>query len=149
MPFQIRAARKDDEDDWRRLWDQYNEFLKRTISEEVTSTTFARMLDNGCRMYCSLAINENDQIVGFVHWLPQLSTFSVEETIYLHDMFVDPSSQGGGTGRRLIDHVYEQAKIMNAKSVYWHTQWFNHRAQILYVKMADRTDNVHYRKTFF
>ena len=149
MSIQIRPIQKDDEAAWRDLWRQYNEFYKRTVSEEVTKTTFSRFLDDKVRIYGAVAVDSqsNNKIIGFATWYPHPSTSSIEETVYLHDLFVDPSSRNAGTGRKLIEHVYESAKEMGAASVYWHTQYFNHRAQLLYVNVADRTDFVKYSKT--
>ena len=149
MSARIRPVQMDDEAAWRNLWQQYNDFYKRTIPEEVTKTTFARFLDDKVRMYSAVAVDSVDnKITGFVNWYPHPSTSSVEEVVYLHDLFVDPSTRNTGTGRQLIEHVYEHAKTIPAKSVYWHTQSFNHQAQLLYVKVADRTDFVQYCKTF-
>ena len=151
MSARIRPVQKNDEAAWRKLWQQYNEFYKRTIPEEVTTTTFARFLDDKVRMYSAVALDpgdESEKIIGFVNWYPHPSTSSIEEDVYLHDLFVDPSSRNSGTGRQLIEHVYEHAKTIPAKSVYWHTQFSNHQAQLLYVNVADRTDFVQYRKTF-
>ncbi|KAL9615103.1 MAG: hypothetical protein Q9167_000421 [Letrouitia subvulpina] len=148
MSALVRPVQKEDEASWRNLWQQYNEFYERTVSEEVTKTTFARFLDNKVRIYGAVAVDPSDsKITGFVTWYPHPSTSSVEEVVYLHDLFVDPSARNAGTGRQLIEHVYEHAKKIPAESVYWHTQYFNHRAQLLYVKVADRTDFVQYRKT--
>lgn len=145
MPTTIRAIQQGDEGRWRELWQQYNEFYKRTIPEEVTAATIARCLDEKVRMYSAVAV-DGDKIVGFVNWYPHVSTSSVQEIVYLHDLFVDPSIRNKGTGRQLIEHVYEHARSIPASSVYWHTQFFNHRAQLLYVKVADRTDFVKYDK---
>ena len=99
-------------------------------------------------MFAAVAVNESDKkVVGFVHWYPHQSTSSVEEIVYLHDLFVDPSARNAGAGRQLIEYVYEHAKKIPAESVYWHTQYFNHVAQLLYTKVAGRTDYVHYSKT--
>ena len=147
MSAQIRSIEKDDEPVWRNLWQQYNDFYKRTIPEPVTSTTFSRLLDDNMRMYGAVAIKPgSQQVIGFVTWYPHPSTSSIEEIVYLHDLFVDPEVRNGGVGRQLIEHVYESAKTLGAKSVYWHTQYFNHSAQLLYVKVADRTDFVRYQK---
>lgn len=148
MPVQIRAVQKDDESAWRNLWEQYNEFYKRTVPEDITKATFARFLDDKVRMYSAVAVDSNDsKVVGFANWYPHPSTSSIEEDVYLHDLFVDPSVRNKGAGRQLIEHVYEHAKSIPAGSVYWHTQHFNHRAQLLYVKVADKTDFVQYRKS--
>ena len=150
MSALIRAVQKADEATWRSLWQQYNQFYKRDIPEDVTSTTFARLIDEKVRMYGAVAVSpsQDNKIIGFANWYPHPSTSSVEEDVYLHDLFVDPGARNGGVGRQLIEHVYEHAKGIPAKTVYWHTQHFNHRAQLLYVKVADKTDFVQYRKSF-
>ena len=150
MSARIRFVRKDDQAAWRSLWQKYNDFYKRTVPDEVTKTTFARLLDDTVRMYGAVAVDAGDdnKVIGFVNWYPHPSTSTVEEDVYLHDLFVDPSTRNTGVGRQLIEYVYEHAKTIPAHSVYWHTQFFNHRAQLLYVKVADRTDFVQYRKTF-
>lgn len=149
MTVTIRSVHQSDEASWRDLWEQYNQFYKRTIPEEVTKTTFSRLTDDKVRMYGAVAIENdaNDRIIGFVNWYPHPSTSSIDEIVYLHDLFVDPSTRNGGTGRKLIEHVYDHAKSIPASSVYWHTQYFNHVAQLLYVKVANRTDFVMYSKT--
>jgi D-amino-acid N-acetyltransferase len=139
----------DDEHDWRALWEQYNDFYKRVIPDEVTRNTFASFLDKEIRMYSAVAVDsEENKIAGFVHWYPHRSTSSIEDVIYLQDLFVDPSVRGNGYGRQLIEHVFEHARVLPAKSVYWHTQHFNHQAQLSYVQLAEKTEFVHYRKTF-
>lgn len=147
MSAQIRPVQKDDEAAWRNLWEQYNEFYKRTVSEEVTKTTYARFLDDKVRIYSAVAIEPDcGKVVGFVNWYPHPSTSSIDQVVYLHDLFVDPSVRNSGTGRKLIEHVYEHARSIPASAVYWHTQHFNHRAQLLYTKVAEKTPFVMYHK---
>lgn len=148
MSIKIRAVQASDESAWRGLWEQYNEFYKRTVADHITKTTFSRFLDDKVRIYGAVAVDssDDDKVVGFVNWYPHPSTSSVEEVVYLHDLFVDPSIRNKGTGRRLIEHVYEHARGLKAEAVYWHTQYFNHRAQLLYTKVANRTDFVMYHK---
>lgn len=143
--IQIRQIRESDKPDWSTLWSQYNEFYARTIPTHITDNTFTRFLDANTRMYCVVAL-DNDTIIGFAAYYPHASTSSLSETVYLHDLFVDPGARNKGTGRKLIERVYEEAKRLGADSVYWHTQYFNHRAQLMYVKVAERTDFVQYRK---
>lgn len=147
MPVAIRAIKEADKQAWLGLWSQYNEFYKRTVPQDISDITFSRFLDDSVRMYGAVAEDsDSNKLIGFVHWYPHMSTSSVEEVVYLHDLFVDPNARNKGTGRQLIEHVYAHAKTIPASSVYWHTQYFNHRAQLLYVKVADRTDFVQYNK---
>lgn len=104
-------------------------------------------------MYCAIAVDSSsssassaDSIIGFVTWFPHLSTSSIKEIVYLHDLFVDPGVRNKGAGRTLIEYVYGEAEKVPASQVYWHTQYFNHAAQLLYTKVADRTDFVKYAK---
>lgn len=152
MQVEIRPIAAGDEARWRELWAGYNEFYKRTISEEVTAHQFSRFLDDKVQLYCAVAVASNagsgQEIIGFVTWFPHLFTGSIEDIVYLNDLFVDPNQRLSGVGGKLIEHVYKHAKdVLNTKSVYWHTQHFNHRAQLLYVKKGTKTDFVQYSKT--
>lgn len=106
-------------------------------------------MDDNIQMFAAVAVNQDDdKILGFVHWLPHMSTSSIEEVVYVQDLYVHPDSRARGIGGGLLDFVLVDAKELHVSSVYWHTQHFNHRAQLLYTKLADRTDFVVYRKTF-
>ena len=151
MTQTIRPIAAEDEARWRELWEGYNKFYKRTIAEEVTANTFSRFLNKDVPMFCAVAVlsehGSADKVIGFVTWYPHLNTASIEDVVYLNDLFVDPEIRNLGTGGKLIDHVLEHAKTeLNAESVYWHTQHFNHAAQLLYVKKAEKSDYVHYNK---
>lgn len=118
----IRAIQDKDKTEWLGLWDQYNTFYKRTVSEKITNKTYERFLDDKYRMYAAVAVSSDDKIVGFAHWYPHVSTSEIEEVVYLHDLFVDPSVRNGGVGRKLIEHVKDYAKGLPAAQLYWHTQ---------------------------
>ncbi|PWN34612.1 acyl-CoA N-acyltransferase [Meira miltonrushii] len=149
MSVTIRRVKKEDEEAWTNLWEQYNVFYKRTIPIEVTKKTFERLCDENVRMYGAVAVDNSSQqqIVGFVTWYPHANTSSIEEVVYLNDLFVDPTIRNKGAGRALIEHVADHAKTIPAHHVYWLTQHFNHRAQLLYTKVANKSDYVHYMKS--
>lgn len=149
ISLQIRPIQQSDEEVFKDLWEQYNEFYRRKIPPEVTSTTFARFLDDKVRMYAAVAVDtDTNKVIGFITWYPHLSTSSEKEQVYAHDAFVNPSVRNKGVARAMIEHVYHHAKTeLDASLVYWHTQYYNHRAQLLYVKVADRTDFVKYQKS--
>jgi D-amino-acid N-acetyltransferase len=145
----IRAVTAQDEAAWRRHWQSYNEFYKRTIPEEVTATTFSRFLDPDTQIFCAVAESQADGgIIGFVTWFPHPSTSKLGPVVYLNDLFVDTAIRSKGVGGQLMDHVFGHAKReLKAESVYWLTQHFNHRAQLLYVKKGFKSDFVHYTKS--
>ena len=149
MAVTIRPIEAKDETIWRKHWAAYNEFYQRTdiITEDITATTFSRFLSPQSPIECAVAEDpSSEQVVGFVTWYPHPSTASIEDIVYLNDLFVDPECRNGGVGRKLIEHVYAQADKAGTKAVYWHTQYFNHRAQLLYTKIGTRTDFIRYNR---
>lgn len=148
MSTTIRPVTKDDEAAWRRHWQSYNDFYKRTVPEATTATTFARFLDADTKIFCAVAESASGEVIGFVTWFPHPSTSRVGPVVYLNDLFVDPEIRSKGVGGQLMDHVFEHSRgQLGAESVYWLTQHFNHRAQLLYVKKGFKSDFVHYTKS--
>lgn len=144
---QIRPIQASDKETWKNLWGQYNTFYKRTIPDNVTEATFDRFLDPQNPINCAVATKETDsQPIGFATYYPHPSTASIDPNFYLHDLFVDPSSRAAGTGEKLIDYVADKAREAGAYQLYWHTQYFNYRAQGLYAKVGERSDLVLWKK---
>lgn len=154
MSTTIRPVTKQDEAAWRRHWQSYNDFYNRTVSETVTATTFSRFLDPSTPIFCAVAETHtsseggNPEIIGFVTWFPHPSTSRVGPVVYLNDLFVDPGVRSKGVGGALMEHVFAHSRReLGAESVYWLTQHFNHRAQLLYVKKGFKSDFVNYTKS--
>ena len=142
---QIRPIQPNDKEIWTDLWNQYNVFYKRTIPDEVTETTFNRFLDPNNAINCGVA-ESNGKVICFANYYPHDSTASIKPNFYLHDLFVDPEARAGGVGEKLIDYVAERAREADAYQLYWHTQYFNYRAQGLYAKVGERSDLVLWKK---
>ncbi|CAK9782742.1 acyl-CoA N-acyltransferase [Cutaneotrichosporon oleaginosum] len=149
MTITVRFAEEADKQQWLDRWEQYNQFYKRTVASDVTEEQWRRFLDPAVRVYCAVAVDGDKpagaNVVGFVTWLPHIYTGSIEDIVYLHDLWSDEAQRNKGTGRALIEFVYADSKDKGIKSVYWHTQHFNHRAQLLYTKVANKTDFVQYK----
>lgn len=149
MTVTVRFAKEADKSQFQERWEKYNVFYKRTIAPSVTEEQWKRFLDPSVRLYCAVAVDDSKpdgaNVVGFVTWLPHYYTGTVEDIVYLHDLWSDEEQRNAGTGRKLINFVYEDSKDKGIKSVYWHTQHFNHRAQLLYTKVANKTDFVQYK----
>jgi D-amino-acid N-acetyltransferase len=144
----LRPFEAADEAAWRKHWHSYNVFYERTadITEDITATTISRFLDEKSPIKCCVAMS-NDNMIGFVTWFWHPSTYLINGTIYLNDLFVQPESRNGGVGRKLIEHVYSVADKEGITEVYWHTQYFNHRAQLLYTKVGKRKDFIMYARS--
>ncbi|UWQ27743.1 GNAT family N-acetyltransferase [Leisingera sp. M523] len=142
----IRVIEQRDRESWDRLWTGYLTFYKATLPAAIYDSSFARLLSADAREYRGLIAELNGEAVGLAHYLLHRDMWSVEDTCYLQDLFVDPQARGAGAGRALIDEVARRAKAEGASDLYWHTQEFNHTARRLYDQMATLTPFVKYDK---
>jgi len=143
----IRAITAADHAAWLPLWQGYQRFYNTVISDETSATTWQRFLDGKEPMNAALAW-QGGVAVGLVHFIYHRSTWTVGNYCYLQDLYVEPGIRGGGIGRQLIDHVYDQAEAAGASRVHWLTHETNTDAMHLYDKIATRSGFVQYRKLF-
>jgi D-amino-acid N-acetyltransferase len=144
----VRPIETKDKEQFFELFSGYLEFYKSTLTDHVRQTTWNRFFDDSEPVYAAVAHNEENphKLIGFVTWVLHRSTWSDNHVIYLHDLFVDPECRLKGTGRKLIEYVYADADKRDIGKVYWHTQTFNHRAQLLYTKVGFRDEFVSYQR---
>jgi GNAT superfamily N-acetyltransferase len=140
----IRPLQVHDEHRWRELWAGYLDFYDKTLPSDVTTVLWQRLLEPTNDPHGLCAIDDEGSIVGIVHYQHQRTTWLVDDCIYLEDLFVDPAARRGGTGRALIEAVYQVAIAEGAPEVYWLTEEFNHTARALYDAIATRTPFVKY-----
>ena len=140
----IHALAAADRDDWLPLWQAYLTFYETPLADDVTASTFARIVDPAGGIHGAIARDDDGRAVGIVHWLAHPSTWSASHYTYLEDLFVDPSVRGGGVGRALIAHVTEAARAAGSDKVYWLTAETNATARALYDRVASRSGFVHY-----
>jgi GNAT superfamily N-acetyltransferase len=145
----IRFVVRADFSQWLPLWDGYNKFYGRSgntaLPDEITHMTWARFFDAYEPVHAMVAEAEGE-LVGLVHYLFHRSTTSISPTCYLQDLFTRESTRGKGVGRKLINAVYEQAKLAGATRVYWQTHESNSTAMKLYEQVAEKSGFIVYRK---
>jgi GNAT superfamily N-acetyltransferase len=145
----VRAAVPSDYDQWRPLWDGYNEFYGRigatALPEEITATTWTRFLDASEPVHCLVA-EQSGRLIGLAHYLFHRSTTAVQPICYLQDLFTSADARGKGVGRALIEAVYDRAHAAGSPRVYWQTHETNRTAQRLYEAVAERSGFIVYRK---
>ena len=103
------------------------------------------MLNPAEPMGGALAWN-GDKAIGLVHHIQHRSCWTVGDYCYLQDLFVASEARGTGTGRKLIEYVYEFAKGKSCSRVHWLTHETNTDAMKLYDNIADRSGFIQYRK---
>ncbi len=143
--MEIRAVTADDHAVWLPLWQGYQRFYATEIPEAASQLTWQRFLDAREPMHAALAWRDG-RAIGMVHWIFHRSCWTQGDYCYLQDLFVDEQVRGGGIGRRLIEHVYAQARQAGASRVHWLTHESNTTAMQLYDRIAERPGFVQYRK---
>ena len=127
------------------LWRGYLRFYRARLEPEVTESTWKRLTTPGEGPYGLVAVKDG-QLIGFTHYHFHRSTWLIEDTCYLQDLYVSPDIRGSGAGRALIMAVVEAAKRHGTERVYWLTQEYNADARALYDTLAKRTSFIVYRR---
>ena len=144
--IRVRALAPPDRLRWAELWDGYLEFYRVSIADEVTRSTWERLLDPAVDVHGLGAVQPDGRLVGFVHYLFHPVTWSIPHRCYLEDLFVDPDARRLGAGEALIEAVYVAADARNADQVYWVTEETNQTARRLYDRVATRTPFIKYQR---
>ena len=138
-PVLVRPIRQGDFEAWLPLWDGYNAFYGRkaetALPPEITTATWQRFFDPNEPVFALVAESEG-KISGLTHYLFHRSTTRIELTCYLQDLFTAEGLRGRGIGKSLIEGVYQAAKAVGIKRVYWQTHETNAAGRLLYDKVA-------------
>ncbi|HFB54801.1 MAG TPA: GNAT family N-acetyltransferase, partial [Hellea balneolensis] len=130
---------------WLELWAGYVTYYRATLADNVTNTTWARMLDAQGDIHGLCAVDENGTLVGIVHYLFHPVTWAAAPRCYLEDLFTAKDARGQGVARALIEAVRQAALSQGSDQVYWLTEDYNERAQFLYDKVASKTPFIKYQ----
>ncbi len=141
----IRPLASADFSEWETLWHGYLSFYQTTLDEEITRLTFERLTSDGFPMHGFMARDEAGRAIGMVNWVTHPATWARGDYCYLEDLFVIPEVRGTGTGRALIEAVYDAAAELGCANVYWLTHETNVEARKLYDRIAQRSGFIHYR----
>ncbi len=141
----VRPLTPADRAAWEPLWAGYQRFYQTQIPPETTDNTWSRFHDPAVPMH-ALGAFEGDRLIGIVHYLFHLSSWTAGPYCYLQDLFTAPEARGQGVGRALIEAVAAAAQAAGASRVYWLTHETNAQGMILYDKVATRTGFVQYRR---
>ena len=148
--IQVRFVARGDYAQWLPLWEGYNRFYGRfdttALPEEITRMTWARFFDAYEPMW-GLVAESDGRLVGLAHYMFHRSTITIEPTCYLQDLFTAEAARGKGVGRKLIEAVYEQARLAGVVNVYWRTHASNATARRLYESVAVDSGFVVYKKS--
>ena len=144
--FEIRQLSDNDFINWKTLWKQYLEFYKTYVEDLVYETTFKRLISNHHFSQNAFVAEQENELIGLVHYIYHPHNWKIEDVCYLQDLFVLKTARGTGVGRALIESVYLAADRNGTPIVYWLTQDFNEQARKLYDNIGTITSFIKYNR---
>ncbi|MEO0914456.1 MAG: GNAT family N-acetyltransferase, partial [Pseudomonadota bacterium] len=102
----IRPIREEDRTAWGDLWRAYLAFYKTERPAEIYDTSFTRLTDPKITDYRGFLAEGPTGPIGLVHFITHRHGWSIEDVVYLQDLYVAPEARGTGAGRALIEAVY-------------------------------------------
>jgi GNAT superfamily N-acetyltransferase len=144
--FEIRQLSDNDFINWKTLWKQYLEFYKTSVEDLVYETTFKRLISNHHFSQNAFVAEQENELIGLVHYIYHPHNWKIEDVCYLQDLFVLKTARGTGVGRALIESVYLAADRNGTPTVYWLTQDFNEQARKLYDNIGTITSFIKYNR---
>src|SRR5690554_5325755 len=113
----IRPIEAHDSERWRELFLDYGTFYKTAFSDDVLDGVWAWLLDPTHPVDGVVAVNADGVVVGFAMYREHPDTFSAGPTLYLDDLFVDPSARGTGVAGAMLEAVRELARSTGVSQV--------------------------------
>jgi GNAT superfamily N-acetyltransferase len=144
MTFEIRPVSDRDFFNWLPLFASYGDFYGTPVSDEKALLVWSWISENLHGVSALVAQDESGALVGLAHYRTFARPLAGGTGIYIDDLFVAPEARGTGIATALIARVTDIARSQRAGIVRWITAPDNDEAQILYDKVANRTEWVTY-----
>jgi GNAT superfamily N-acetyltransferase len=130
--------------DWRRLYEGYATFYKRTMTDEIAATVWHWLLDPHHVLEALIARTTEKRVVGLAHFRATPRPLTGTTGGFLDDLFVDPGWRGQRVADRLIEAMAETGRARGWSLVRWRTADNNYRARGVYDRLATRTHWITY-----
>ena len=135
MDFKIIEANKDNIKQVGELFDLYRQFYKYE-SNIIQSTSYIkeRIINNESKIF--LAINKENQAIGFVQLYETFGSLDLGKIIVLYDLYVKKEFRKKNIGRKLMISSHKYAKEIKAKRIQLSTAIDNFIGQSLYESLG-------------
>ena len=138
----ISTVGENDLDDLLPLMRGYCDFYEvAPTDDELLALSRALMLDPEREGLQLIARDDAGRAVGFATVFWTWSTLSAARIGVMNDLFVEPSSRGGGVVEALISECRRLVEKRGGRSLEWQTAKDNLRAQAVYDRVGGRRDD--------
>lgn len=144
----IRPIEPQDEKRWRELFTDFGVFYDTEFTTEVLDGVWGWLLNPEHPVGCFVAVDEDDELIGFALHREQPDTFSAGTSYCLDDLYVDPAARGARVAGDLVNAVEEMAQERGAVHMRWITGEDNYTARKSYDRITPKSDWVTYEQKF-
>ena len=147
MYFKIIEADENNIKQIGELFDLYRQFYKYD-SSLIESTNYIknRIIKKESKIF--IAINNNNESIGFVQLYETFGSLDLGKIIILYDLYVDNDHRRKKVGRQLMLRSHEYAKKINAKRIQLSTATDNFIGQSLYESLGYTKDTDYFTYDF-
>ena len=135
MEFRIIEAESNHIEQVGELFDLYRQFYKHE-SNLIESTNYVKDRINNKESIIFIAINDNNEAIGFVQLYETFGSLDLGKIIILYDLYVKKDHRKNKVGRQLMLRSHEYAKKINAKRIQLSTAIDNFIGQSLYESLG-------------
>lgn len=149
MSITVRPVKLEDKPQWIDLWHQYLSLYKPIddLTKETTEVLFDKLLDSTKPVYSAVA-ELDGMLIGIVNYITHIFTWTIEDALYINDLYVAEASRSLGAGQKLMQFVFQHADQLNCKKCYWSTNTDNTEGHALYAKVGFQPGKVVYQRFF-
>ena len=147
MEFKIIEANESHIKQIGKLFDLYRQFYKYD-SDLIKSTNYIKNRITKKESKIFIAINNNNEGIGFVQLYETFGSLDLGKIIILYDLYVDEDHRKNKVGKQLMLRSHEYAKKINAKRIQLSTATDNFIGQSLYESLGYVKDTDFYTYDF-
>jgi len=118
MTISLKPLDREDKDGWLELWQGFLENYGENALAHLTFSTFDKLVTKEHPLRSRIALDENQRIVGFIHYFLHDPTWQTRESCFIEDLYVAKDMRRQGIGRQLLDDVARVAGINRWSRMY-------------------------------
>ena len=135
MGFKIIEAESSHIEQVGKLFDLYRQFYEYD-SNIIESTNYIKDRINNKESKIFIAINNDNEAIGFVQLYETFGSLDLGKIIILYDLYVEKGHRRNKVGKQLMLRSHEYAKKINAKRIQLSTATDNFIGQSLYESLG-------------
>lgn len=132
-----------DEAAWRGLWQEWQAHMGGRVPEHVTEASWQKIITPESGLLALIAWSDS-VAVGFANLSLTPFAWTGDDTMFLQDLYVQPSARGLGVGTALLKAAYAEADLLGAPQVFWMVDEKDPELQAFYGRHARRSPYVRY-----